>query len=91
MYCGNNRRNLDIQSGAKVIGTRYQCFRKGVGVGLSLPVDPEYTRRFSPIDKRKVYCGKNRRMPDEYDILGKNDMCFRKGVGVGKSIKAKKK
>ena len=72
-------------------GTRYDCFRKGVGIGLSQPVDKSYRDRYSPIDKRKVYCGKARRLPQKYDIMGNLPMCLQKGVGVGKTMKARRR
>ena len=82
--CSNNK-----YRGAK--GTRYDCFRKGVGIGLSQPVDKSYRNRYSPRDKRKVYCGKARRLPQKYDIMGNLPMCLQKGVGVGKTMKARRR
>jgi len=90
MYCGNNRRHPDLRAGRKVIGNRYDCFRRGVGVGLSLPYDPSYLNRYVPIDPRKIYCGKSDRLPENYHILGSNPMCYTKGVGVGRTLKAKR-
>jgi hypothetical protein len=90
MYCGNNRRNLDVLSGKKVIGDRYSCLKRGIGIGLNLPYDPSFATRYVPIDKRKIYCGKDEKMPLGYDLVGNNHMCFSKGVGVGRSMKAKK-
>ncbi len=90
IYCGNNSRDLGLRTGAKVIGTRYNCFRRGVGVGLGLPYDATYATRYVPIDKRKIYCGTEHALPAGYHIMGSNGMCYTKGVGVGRSIKAKK-
>ena len=90
MYCGNNARSLDLRSGRKVIGTRYSCMRKGVGVGLGLPYDPTYATRYVPIDNRKIYCGNDVALPVGYDLMGSNGMCYTRGVGIGRSIKAKK-
>lgn len=90
MYCGNNRRSPKLRSGQAVIGTRYGCLKKGIGVGLSLPYDPEYNNRFVPIDSRKIYCGDAVDLPEGYDILGTNSMCYSKGVGTGRKIKANK-
>ena len=89
MYCGNNRRDPKVRSRRQVIGTRYGCLKKGIGVGLSLPYDPEYTNRFVPVDTRKIYCGDSAELPEGYDLLGSNSMCYHKGVGVGKALKAK--
>lgn len=77
--------------GKKVIGNPYSCLKKGIGVGLSLPYDPDYARRYVPIDARKIYCGTAQQLPEGYDIMGSNGMCYTKGVGVGRSMKAKKK
>ena len=72
-------------------GTRYDCFRKGVGIGLNQPLDKSYRNRYSPRDKRKLYCGKARRLPQKYDIMGNLPMCLQKGVGVGKTMKARRR
>lgn len=90
MYCGNNRKHKDVLSGEKKIGSRYDCFRKGVGIGLNLPLDPDYDGEYEPIDKRKIYCGKNKKLPPGYSYLGNPSICLRKGVGVGKKKKASK-
>jgi len=90
MYCGNNRRNPKVRSGEQVIGTRYGCLKKGIGVGLGLPYDPDYSNRFVPVDDRKIYCGTANELPDGYDLMGSNSMCYSKGVGVGRAQKAKK-
>lgn len=89
IYCGNNSRSPELRNG-KVIGTRYKCFKKGVGIGINQPYDPAYKSRFKPIDARKIYCGEAVRLPIGYDIMGNNPMCLQKGVGVGKKIRAKK-
>ena len=88
MYCGNNRRSPELRT--KRRGTRYECFRKGVGVGLSLPYDPDYGNGYAPIDNLSLYCGKSRRLPAGYDAMGTNPICLQKGVAIGKVQKAKK-
>lgn len=90
LYCGNNARSPELRKGGKIIGNRYQCFKKGVGLGLSQPYDPAYASRYVPIDGRRIYCGTANRLPAGYDILGNSPMCLQKGVGVGKVQKAKK-
>lgn len=87
MYCGNNRRNSEVKNGNLVIGNRYGCLKKGIGIGMNLPADPEY-KDYAPIDTRKIYCGKAPRLPRGYQLMGSNSMCLQKGVGVGKKIKA---
>lgn len=91
IYCGNNARDLELRSGRKRRGNRYQCMKKGIGVGMSLPFDNTYATRYVPIDRRKIWCGKSNQLPAGYDILGTTGMCYTKGVGIGRSIKAKKK
>jgi len=82
-YCGNNAYELEN----KRLGSRYDCFRKGVGVGLNLPIVPE---RYEPIDRYRVYCGNARRLPEGYNVMGTRADCLRKGVGVGKKIAAER-
>ena len=88
IYCGNNAQNPDLLSGARGIGTRYRCLKKGIGVGRHLPVDPSYAGPYVPIDTRRTYCGNSDEMPDGYDILGNLPMCLQKGVGLGKAQRA---
>lgn len=82
-YCGNNAYELEN----KRLGSRYECFRKGVGVGLNLPIVPE---RYEPIDRYRVYCGNERRLPEGYNVMGTRADCLRKGVGVGKRMAAER-
>lgn len=82
-YCGNNRYVLERPN--VVLGTRYECFRKGVGVGRNLP-RPQNPERYSPIDRERIFCGKSRRLPPNYDMIGTRGECLRKGVGVGKRL-----
>lgn len=89
IYCGNNRLHPDVVSGRKNIGTRYGCLRKGIGAGLSLPADPSYLGPYQPIDNTRIYCGNQRRTPENYNRLGSISECLRKGVGIGKILKAR--
>lgn len=57
MYCGNNRNSKQVKNGNK-IGSRYECLKKGIGVGMNLPLDLDYLDEYIPIDSRKIYCGK---------------------------------
>lgn len=91
MYCGNNKNNKELKNGSKVLGTRNQCLRKGVGIGMDMPYDPEYAYEYIPIDNFKIYCGDSKKLPSGYDRLGNQSQCLSKGVGIGKKIKANKK
>ena len=86
IYCGNNLNDVKLTSGTHNIGTNYQCLRKGIGVGINLPYDPAYSRPYRPIDNRKFYCGKSRRLPRGrgYFAIGSPSKCLQKGVGIGK-------
>lgn len=89
MYCGNNERHSSINGNppTHIIGTPYTCFKKGVGVGLHLPVDTEYGE-YKQLVYSKPYCGKKKTLPNNtYTHFGTNGDCLRKGVGVGKKIR----
>jgi hypothetical protein len=90
IYCGNNSLSKELTSKKKRRGSRFECFRKGVGLGLAQPLDKSYTNKYKAIDKRKMYCGKARGLPDGYSIMGNAPMCLQHGVGVGKMLKVKR-
>jgi len=79
MYCGNNAYELEN----KRLGSRYECFRRGVGVGLNLPIDDT---PYESIDRYRVYCGNDRQLPEGYNVMGRRSECLRKGVGIGKKM-----
>jgi hypothetical protein len=89
IYCGNNSLSKELTS-KKKRGSRFECFRKGVGIGLAQPLDKSYLSKYKAIDKRKMYCGKARSLPDGYSIMGSSSMCLQHGVGIGKKMKAKR-
>ena len=90
-YCGNKANFAGLFSGSHVLGTNYQCLRKGIGVGLNLPVDASYGSPYIPIDSRKFYCGKSLLIPSrKYFAIGSPAKCLSIGVGVGKAQKAQK-
>ena len=88
IYCGNNAKSNDILNGNKVIGTRYDCLRKGIGKGKNSPVDNNYIGEYQAIDTRKIYCGKSENLPNGYDLMGNLPQCLQKGIGIGKKQKA---
>ena len=84
IYCGNSLNFTGLVTGTHIIGTNYQCLKKGIGVGLNLPYDRAYTGGYAPIDNRRFYCG-NAQMPPGYFAVGSPSKCLQVGVGVGKS------
>ena len=88
MYCGNNARDERLVAGDLVLGTRYRCMRKGVGVGLNMDTDPSYRGEYEPIDETRIYCGNAEQLPEGYDRYGSLTACLQKGVAIGKRIKA---
>lgn len=87
IYCGNNAANIKLINGELQLGTRYECLKKGIGRGLHMPIDNDYTSNYVPIDTRKMYCGNEPDLPNGYDIMGNLPQCLQKGVGIGKKIK----
>jgi len=89
VYCGNNRLDLEVQTGRQVLGTRHKCLKKGFGTGyyvvapnrsLMLPYEPLVNDRF--------YCGNKNELPNGYTRFGTLSQCFSKGVGAGMRKKA---
>ncbi len=87
IYCGNNRLNNNLVNGNSRLGNRYECFKKGLGKGLSLPIDENYRNGYEPIDNTRIYCGNREELPENYDRFGNLPHCLQKGIGVGKRIK----
>jgi len=84
-YCGNNK--FELQSGDKVLGTPYQCLRKGIGTGLNAPASG--TTQYEPIDPpAPTFCGTSQ--PPDGKVMGTRGACFRKGFGVGQRLKAER-
>jgi hypothetical protein len=90
IYCGNNSLDSRLVSGKEKLGTNYTCLKKGIGRGLSLPLDKSYSKPYIPIDNTKIYCGKKKSLPSGYDRNGNLVQCLQKGVGIGKNMKAKR-
>jgi len=87
-YCGNNSLEAGLVNGTKVLGTRYGCFRKGIGRGFHLPIDNNYMGEYEPIDNRRIYCGNQVQLPNGYNYMGNLPQCLVKGIGVGKRLQA---
>ena len=90
IYCGNNLNDPKLVAGTHVIGTNYQCLRKGIGVGRNLPYDANYAGAHAPIDPRTFYCG-NAAVPPAgggYFAVGWPTKCLQTGIGVGKAQRA---
>ena len=90
IYCGNNRLSPELVSGEKVLGSRYKCMKRGIGVGLNLPYDPDYAGGYEPISEEKFYCGDKDQLPQGYMRFGTLPQCQGKGVGLGKVMRAEK-
>jgi hypothetical protein len=88
-YCGNNSIHPSLQNGV-VLGNRYSCLRKGIGKGLSMPYDVNYTHPFVPIDPTRIYCGTNNNLPEGYDRFGNLPQCLQTGIAIGKIQKAQR-
>lgn len=85
-YCGNNMNDNRLISGTHILGSNYQCLRKGIFVGRHLPYDNAYTQPYVPVDARKFYCGNNPVLPQGggHFAIGSPSKCLQIGVGVGK-------
>lgn len=86
IYCGNNARDRGLLDGSKVIGTRYQCLKKGIGQGLREPI-LEFNDEYEAIDTTKIFCGNGDVLPRNKDRLGTQAECLRKGFAVGQKQK----
>lgn len=90
-YCGNNALSPKIIKQGYKIGSPYTCLRKGIGVGLNLPLDKNAAGPYKPIKKNDYFCGKDKtKIPKEYKRLGSSVECLQTGIGIGRKIKAKK-
>lgn len=85
IYCGNNSIATPLLNGTARIGTNYECLRKGIGKGRSLPYDVSFNVPRIPIDSRRFYCGEKRDMPTRYFARGSPSKCLAVGIGIGKS------
>lgn len=84
IYCGNNSQHFDLLNGTKVVGDRYKCLKRGIGVGLHGGLDINVIGPYKPIVDRNIYCGTEEHLPDHYDSFGSNTECLQKGIGIGK-------
>ena len=88
IYCGNNSKNRRLISGELDIGKRSECLKKGVGVGLNQPIDPDYLDDYEPLYIDNFFCGDDEDdVPNNYR-MGTLAQCLQKGVAVGKLQKA---
>jgi hypothetical protein len=88
IYCGNNKKHHELVSNVSRLGTRHECLKKGIGVGINMPLSVDYAGEFEPIDKSRIYCGNNKVKPQGFTRLGSLPNCLQKGIGVGRRIKA---
>jgi hypothetical protein len=85
IYCGNNLNDQKLVSGTHILGTNYQCLRKGIGVGKNLPYDSSYAVPHNPVDGRRFYCGNAVVPPPGYFGVGSPSKCLSIGIGIGKA------
>jgi hypothetical protein len=89
IYCGNNGNAPGLLSGRETLGTRYDCLRKGIGVGRKLPYNPDnYANAFARLDPRIPYCGNSANLPNGYNHMGSLRECYESGIGVGMAQRA---
>ena len=86
-YCGNNALYPGLIRGTHYMGTRYDCFRKGIGRGRRLPYDVNYEGPYAPIDLTRVFCGNGAVVPAGYTRLGSSTECIQKGIAIGKRMR----
>jgi hypothetical protein len=86
IYCGNNAKDRGLIDGSKIMGTRYQCLKKGIGQGLREPI-LEFNDEYEAIDTTKIFCGNGDVLPQDKDKLGTQAECLRKGFAVGQKQK----
>ena len=90
MYCGDSQY---IPPDYDVMGTRFKCLKKGVGIGMN--TSDEKVEQF--LDKRyipptvKLYCGDKPELPHGYGNFGTKTQCLKKGVGIGMSMPMEKR
>ena len=89
IYCGNNRRNRNLINGSLNVGSRSKCFKKGFGVGINQPVDPDYSGEYEPIYIDNIYCGDDQNNAPVNSRMGTLPQCLQKGVAIGKVQKAR--
>ncbi len=95
VYCGNNALAEELASGQAVLGTRSECFRKGVGGGLHATVPPGGRQEFI-----KKWTAPYRKLVDQPLHYGDGpapqgkfpatlSQCLARGFAVGSVQKAK--
>lgn len=89
VYCGNNAKSKKLTIEKFKIGKPYQCLRKGIGVGLNLPLNTDMVGPYKPLRKRSFFCGKKANIDkDKYDRMGDPTECLRAGIVIGQKKKA---
>lgn len=76
VYCGRNSKSSPA--------IRYACFKKGIGVGLRMV--PKNTGK----SRKKIYCGKKSKTPNNYDFSGSHYQCLKRGITVGRRPKTRR-
>ena len=88
LYCG---KGLVLPDEYDRMGTRFECLKKGFGIGMGMPEDDRNASiaraaaRPPPAEPRRLYCG-NEPLPPAgqgYTGIGTRFECMQKGVGAG--------
>ena len=95
IFCGADLADPQLITGQKILGTRYKCMQKGIGLGkFILPLDQNLVTKlvnnvpYVPVNRKKYYCGNASILPAGYSDFGDLDGCLRKGVAIGKKLRA---
>ena len=77
-----------MPKGYTEFGTNYDCLRKGVGAGIAVTEDKiqktgQIRIKHIKPKKKKKYCGKKQKLPQNYDKKGNRYDCLKKGFGIG--------
>jgi hypothetical protein len=90
IYCGDSRR---LPQKYDIMGTRYTCMKKGIGIGMNLPDESreEFINKPRVQKDEKAYCGNDLLLPENYTRFGTKKECLRKGVGVGLGMPQEKR
>lgn len=90
VYCGDS---LILPDDYDVMGTRNQCLKKGIGVGMGMSDQQvnEIIAKPPRVQTERLYCGNNEALSEGYTRFGTNYECMKIGVGVGARMPEEKR